>query len=182
MACTSAFRIPQILTSATVSEQFQVRANKWGARYPPRPPQDDAPAASHAYGKSDGPRLQSSRASSSYTDRWGGNRGESDAEPMWWILMGRRWYRRTDWEWAKPRENVSRDRRLDGDATSGSPPDGAFSHDIHRVSAFWSEGKIVASNRTNAEETLHYAKFAFVLKNKFPRSSRRLFHSGYNLS
>ena len=162
MACTSAFRISQILTSSTVSEQFQFRAKKGGARYPPHPPQDDAPAASHAYGKSDGPRLQSSWGGPSYANRWGENRGESDAEPRGWILMWRRWYRRTDWEWTKPREKVSRDRRLGGNATSVSAPDGAFTRDIHRDSAGRPRGKSVASDRNNAHETLPYVKFAFV--------------------
>ena len=181
MAFTAASRISQSLASAAVSEQFQVRANREGVRYPPPPPRDGAPAASHTYVKSDGPRLQSSWSSPRYTNRWVENRGESDAEPREWILMRRRWYRRTDWEWTKPREKVSRDRRLDGNATGSSRPYGVCTHGIHRVSADRPRGKIGASDQNNTQETLPYAKCAFVVSKKrtnSPKEKRVSFISG----
>ena len=66
-------------------------------------------------------------------------------------------------------------------ATSGSHPDGVFTHDIHRVSADRPRGKIVASDQNNTQETFIYANCAFVVsKNQTnsPKVKRVSFISG----
>ena len=61
-----------------------------------------------------------------------------------------------------PQRKISRDARLDGNATSDSPPDGASTNDVNCVSANLPRGKILTGDQNNAKETSNYAHFAFV--------------------